>query len=215
MSPWRRRGNETAGFTLLEVLVATGLLATGLLVAFATLRSAAAVAERGERQAARNETMRATHALLRTALASAAPIAFQVDPATGQPVRFEGDPSRMRFVSDLPLRFGVGGPHLHDLRTVDAGAGLQIEFVPVQGGQVLADPVRRPELLADGLREVRFSYRGLTEDRVLGGWQDQWTGSGALPVQVRVQVQPLQGDTWPPLVVSLVRGDGQVVEAMR
>lgn len=210
MSVYARRRGEAAGFTLLEVLAATGLLAIGLLVVFATLRSAAAVAERGERQAARNETMRATHAFLRRALATAEPLAFDVDPGSGQPVRFEGDPARMRFVSDLPLRFGVGGPHLHELRAIDGGAGLQVEFAPVQGGQVLADPARHPELLADGLREVRFSYRGLTPERMPGAWQDQWAGSVALPVQVRIEVLPMQGDAWPPLLVSLARGDGQV-----
>ena len=46
---------RTAGFTLIEVLAATVLLAAGLALGFATLRAATATAERGEAMAARTE----------------------------------------------------------------------------------------------------------------------------------------------------------------
>ena len=47
------------GFTLIEVLLATALLVGGLALAFATVRSALAISQRGEQMAAHNERMRA------------------------------------------------------------------------------------------------------------------------------------------------------------
>ena len=46
---------RVGGFTLLEVLLATSLLAAGMALAFATLRVAAATTERGEALVERNE----------------------------------------------------------------------------------------------------------------------------------------------------------------
>jgi general secretion pathway protein J len=53
------------GFTLIEVLLATVLLAAGLALAFATLRSATAMVQRGESIAQRNERIRAVEGFLR------------------------------------------------------------------------------------------------------------------------------------------------------
>ena len=50
-----RRPRQARGFTLIEVLLATMLLATGLALAFATLRAATATAQRGEAIAERSE----------------------------------------------------------------------------------------------------------------------------------------------------------------
>lgn len=68
------------GFTLIEVLLATVLLATGLALAFATLRASTATVERGEALAQRSERMRAVEGFLRRRLASAQPIGFAIDP---------------------------------------------------------------------------------------------------------------------------------------
>jgi general secretion pathway protein J len=211
----RRRAG---GFTLLEVLVATALLAAGLLLAFATVRSAQAVASRGEQKVASNELMRGVLDVLRARLQAALPQGFErLDdgvPAT----RFDGQRQRLRFVADVPGYFGRGGPYLHDLEVVPVprgeGVQLQLGLVLVQGGeQVPESPPRAPEVIADGLREVSLRYRGLDPLRgQLGPWQDQWPWADHLrpPQLVEISVQPLQGPAWPPLVVAIpqVRAGG-------
>ena len=62
---------RAAGFTLVEVMLATVLLAGGLALAFASVRSAMAVSQRGEQIAAESERMRAVESLLRRQLAGA------------------------------------------------------------------------------------------------------------------------------------------------
>src|SRR5690606_39686803 len=104
------------GFTLVEILLATALLAAGLGLAFATLRAAGATAERGEALAQRNERMRAVLGFLRARIASARPVAFDIDADSGLARRFSGDEREIAFVADLPDYLGRGGPHLHRLQ---------------------------------------------------------------------------------------------------
>lgn len=203
------------GFTLIEVLVATALLAAGLALGFATLRAATATVERGEEMARQNERIRAVDGFLRRRLASAHPVAFHVDDNTGEALRFVGGPDRMRFVSDVPPYLGHGGPALHDIAATRDRDGLRLEvsFATVLGGQTFQDdPPRPPEPLADDLASVRFSYRGLDPQGALTGWLDRWPDPQQLPLQVRVEVEGEDEGPWPTLVVALVQGQGLLQE---
>ncbi len=200
------------GFTLLEVLLATALLAAGLALAFATLRSATAVAGRGEAMAREQERIRAVDGYLRTRLAAALPIALATDRTTGMASRFIGEPQRMRFVAALPGYLGRGGPHLHDLAVASTGRALELRlaFAMVQGGEVLED-TRLSERLAGDLRRVAFRYRGLDAEGTLGPWMDHWEATDLLPLQVAVHVESADGSPWPTLIVTLTRSDGGAV----
>ena len=197
------------GFTLIEVLLATMLLVMGLGLAFATLRSSTMVVQRGEIIAQRSERMRAVQSFLRRRIASAQMSAFATDPATQQQSRFIGEPQRMRFVSDLPDYLGRGGPYLHDLAVADEGARLLVSFNLVQSGQAIEESrPRPPEPLAEGLRGVRFRYRGMKPEGGLADWQQEWTASEVLPVQVAIDIESADGTRWPSLIVTLAQGSG-------
>jgi len=193
------------GFTLLEVLLATVLLAAGLALAFATLRAASATATRGEVIAQRNERMRAVEGFLRARLMASRPSPYGFDKDTGLPQRFLGEPQHMKFVADLPDYLGRGGPYLHEFAVERDGNALRltVALTMVLGGQPIAEqPPRPPEVLADKLRDVRFRYRGMDADGNLGGWQDRWPTPDALPLEVEIDLQDAQGRDWPPLVVA-------------
>jgi general secretion pathway protein J len=197
------------GFTLIEVLLATMLLATGLALAFATLRASTAMVGRGEVIAQRNERIRAVQHFMRIHLASALPVAFATDTTTLQQSNFIGEPQRMRFVADLPDYLGRGGPYLYDVGMDERSGKLQIAFAMVQAGNTVEERVTpQPELLADDLRSVRFRYRGLDDNNALGPWQTQWRSAGILPLQVAVEMQSEDGTHWPELVVTLARSEG-------
>lgn len=202
------------GFTLIEVLLATVLLAAGLALAFATLRSATAMTQRGEIKARQNEQMRAVEGFLRTHIAAALPVVFATDPSTLQQARFIGEPTRLRFVADLPAYLGRGGPHLYDVQRVDASQGsnrarMTVAFSMIQNAQALppADDLP-PEVLADGLQNVQFRYRGLDQNGALGEWQEQWLPGETLPLQVSIKITDAHGNAWPELVVWLRRSEG-------
>lgn len=193
------------GFTLIEVLLATMLLAAALTLAFATLRAAGATAQRGEAMAARNERIRAVSEFLRRRIGGAQGIVFDLDEASGASRRFGGEAQRMRFVADLPDYLGRGGPHLHELGVARSGTGsaLQVDFTMVMAGETIRERnARPPEPLADGLRSVEFAYRTLGKRGVPGPWLDAWEHPEALPLQVRVRIADAQG-AWPDMVVAL------------
>lgn len=193
------------GFTLIEVLLATVLLAAGLAVAFATLRAAMATAQRGEQLAQRSEHMRAVEGFLRRRIGGTRPVAFGVDDETGTVRRFEGDEHQLRFVADLPDYLGRGGPYLHELRIVEGPGGrrLEVAFTLVLGAGVFAEATPRPpEVLAD-VQDARFRYRGLDADNRIGEWLDRWESADRLPLQVEVTLRDAQGRGWPPMVIAL------------
>jgi general secretion pathway protein J len=194
------------GFTLIEVLLATVLLAAGLALAFASLRAASGTTQRGEELARRSERMRAVEGFLRRRIASARPLAFGSDADSGAQQRFLGDEESMRFVADLPDYLGRGGPYLHTLRIQDDGQGVRIDvdLAMVQGGMVVEERQQRPpETLVEDLAEVRFRYRTLAADNTLGEWQTRWEDPERMPLQVQVLLRDRDGRDWPPLLVAL------------
>lgn len=203
----RPRSRRQRGFTLVEVLLATVLLAAGLTLAFATILAATRTADRGERMAEHSERIRAVEGFLRNRLAGARPIAFGFDQSTAMPLRFIGEPDRMRFVADLPDYLGRGGPYLHDIAIEDDGDDrrrLTLDLSVVQANQVYAEREKRPpEVLVDDLGEVRFRYRSLDADGGLGPWRDRWEQTEQLPLLVEVSLHDADGAPWPPVVVRL------------
>ena len=200
------RRQAVAGFTLIEILLATVLLAAGLALAFATLSAATQTATRGEAMAQRSERQRAVEGFMRKRLTATRPVPFGFDQASALPQRFIGDPDRMRFVADLPDYLGRGGPYLHDLQLVDGDGGpeLRVGFALVMAGETFEEqPPREPELLAGDLASARFRYRTLGEDGRLGEWQERWETPAQLPLQVEVVLEDRAGRPWPPLVVAL------------
>jgi len=202
-----RSARYLRAFTLIEVLLATALLAAALALGFATLSAATATVNRGEVMAQHNERMRAVAGFLRTRIASARAIGFALDPENGGPIRFVGEPDRMRFVADLPDYLGRGGPYLHDIAVIGGGRNnvrLQVVFSMVQNAAEITEQApRKPEALADGLADVQFRYRALGADGALGAWQERWTQSDRLPLQVSVKVVPATGAAWPELIIAL------------
>lgn len=196
------------GFTLVEVLLATVLLAAGLALAFATLVAATRTATRGESMAERSERMRAVEGFLRTRLTGTRAIPFGFDRATALPQRFIGEPDRMRFVADLPDYLGRGGPYLHDFAIDDEGANgssrITLSLSMVQAGTTIEErEAARPETLVEGLDRARFRYRAFDADGKLGEWKERWETVEQLPLLVEVTMEDADGTVWPPLVVRL------------
>ncbi|KQH74548.1 type II secretion system protein J [Xylella fastidiosa subsp. sandyi] len=199
-----------AGFTLMEVLLATVLLASGLTLAFVTLHSASIVSRRSEALASRNERMRAVELFLRRRLMGALPLMMGENRERHMPLLFVGEPQRMRFVADVPDYLGRGGPYVHDISVVQSGAQhqLRIALTMLQSDETVKDGLLVPsELLADGLHEVHFSYRGWDQSRhQLGPWVATWPSSDQLPVSVAVQIKD-DIAPWPTLVVVLLQSN--------
>jgi general secretion pathway protein J len=192
------------GFTLIEILIATVLLAAGLTLAFATIGAATKTTQRGEGMAAHSERIRAVEGFLRRRLEAARPVPFNFDQGTGVAQRFVGERDRMRFVADLPDYLGRGGPYLHDFAIEEGGERLTLALSMVMAGKVVEEgEARPPEVLADNLKSVRFRYRTYAPEGGLGDWLEEWENADQLPLMVEVTLIDGNDEAWPPVVVAL------------
>jgi len=195
---------RAAGFTLIEVVVATSLLALGLAIAFGTLRSASRATARAEVAAQREERLRAAQGFLRTQLSAALPIPFEFDGDSGAATFLRAQPGKLEFVGTMPGYLARGGPYLQTLEFVRGAEGTQLRFqhqLLSSDGPMEAE--REPVVLLDGIEEGSFEVRTIDEQSRPGRWQEQWDVSAQLPPQVRVRIRFREPKrSWPDLVIA-------------
>lgn len=187
------------GFTLLEMLLATGLLALALVLAYGALRTAAAGARSGEALIEATDEVRLVQEFLRRQLSHAMPLVYETLEDSGQIKRFEGDDRRLRFVAPMPGYLSRGGPHVQWLELVDGRDGLELHFdhALLNGfdpQQPRAEDARDPVLLLERIAEARFEYRSFDDTGELDDWTDAWETPDALPLMVRLSLRFEGGD---------------------
>jgi general secretion pathway protein J len=193
-----------AGFSLVEVMLATALLAAGIVLAFATLGNATVATERAEAAAQRQERLRAVQGFLRGQVEGALPLPFEPLDATGDLIVFEADADTLRLVAAMPGYLSRGGPHLQTFRLVRGAGGTRLEFVH----QLLTPegplpPEREPEILLDGITQGRFEVRTLDEGGKPGAWTTRWDQPSQIPRLVRLQLDLADPRAqWPGLVAA-------------
>lgn len=200
------------GFSLVEVMLATALLTTGIALAFATFANAAKATERAEQMAQRNERLRAVQSFLRRQVEGALPLPFEYVESTGEVTVFECDGQTLRLVAAMPGYLSRGGPYLQSFELVRGESGLQLQFTH----QLLTpdgalDPEREPEVLLDGIAEATFEVRTLDGDGKPGAWLDDWRQPDQFPRLVRLKLRMRDPRAqWPELVVSPRLAQAQV-----
>jgi general secretion pathway protein J len=197
------------GFTLVELLIAIGLLALMSAVLFGALGFAGRSWDAGEAKAENSAGMRLAGDYLRTQLASQHP--QRMRKIVEFPLLFSGDREEVRFAAALPGRVGLGGMWY-----------FRLAVSPVSGKRETALVVDRmiPDLaaldmpnfndaersvLADDIKSLKLSYFGRdkgTSLDVAPTWRDRWDDTQLLPVLIRIEVTPRTGDPWPPIVVA-------------
>lgn len=195
---------RTTGFSLVEVMLATALLAAGLALAFTALRNATQATTAAGEGARRAERLRAVQAFMRRQLEGAMALPVEA-PAPGQDlVVFEASAERLRFVAPMPGYLSQGGPHVNTFELVRGAGGLRLEFRhellapegPVESG-------RPPEVLLEGLAEAAFDVRALGPDGLPQPWQSDWENTAEVPRLVRLRARFAEPRArWPDLVVA-------------
>lgn len=200
-----RRG--ALGFTLIEVLLATALLAFGLGLAIAALRSTTHSVRLSEEEASRTEMVRVVQQFLRRQFAATRPIVLSMNPDTFEITVFEGERERMLFVAPMPGYLSRGGTYAQTLALARAGNDDELQFsaqMVVAGTLIEEEQPRPPVTLLEGVQSLEFAYRGIDETGVLGSWEPQWSFPDRLPLQVRIQIRFTDRNTiWPPFVAAL------------
>lgn len=177
---------KARGFSLLEVLVAVGLMAVGLALAFGIVQGSVRAATSAERMATHGDRLRTVQGFLRRQLAAALP--QPIDPAAGfeeiRLLRLGAD--RVEFVGEMPGYLGRGGAYLQVFRLQPGPRGTALVFehrLMTAEGPLKAE--RAPEVLIEGLVDARFAARGFGPDGRPEDWGG-WERLGQLPSQVRL-----------------------------
>lgn len=202
------------GFSLIELLLATSLLAAGLAIAYATLRTAAGTASSAEAMIERTDRVRAVQSFLRRQFTGTLPLVLSRDERSGEVRVFEGEPDRVRFVAAMPGYLSRGGPYVQTLALVPDAGGYRLEFdhAMLLGEQVVeeAEP-RPPSVLLENIVEARFAYRGLDERGELAEWVERWETPAQLPLMIRLDLRLAdERMRWVPLEAALPLGFGRI-----
>jgi general secretion pathway protein J len=205
----------SAGFTLLEVLVAItllGLLSVGL---FGSVRVGGQGWRRTEQHRAATADVIALQDVLRRMIAAAKPDFASADPAD-RTVAFDGEAQSLAFTATLPDAIAPGQQGRLRLFLARAGAtqagatqagAMQTLMLAWRLDVPASDGGSLPEkyvVLLDHVRGLRFAYCESSHGGAAFGCSDSWSGRDTLPALVRLHVER-DSDApgpWPDLVAA-------------
>lgn len=202
------------GFTLLEMLVSTALLALLVTLAYGSLRVAVQASRSGEALIERTEELRTVQTFLRRQLSQVMMSVYNIHPQSGGEIRFEGSAEAVQFVAPMPGYLSNGGAHVQRFELVSGDNGLQLQFRfaqlngwdPEAGFPSDIEPV----VLIDGINTGRFEFRRLDAEGQLADWSEFWDEPWQLPLLVRLDLQFEADDPrrWPLFAVAALTGGG-------
>jgi general secretion pathway protein J len=191
----RIRWRSSAGFTLVEFLVALLLFSFLSMALFGSVRVGAATWTRATSHADESGHGLQAQDLLRYLIGNAYPHFVADNPHSGH-IDFVGSESSMSFLSTAPMALGKGGRSRVKLQVERHGelADLLIESRPeLVIAKDTEEKARKPVL--SGASAVTFSYFGTTQPSRPPAWQNDWSHRTELPRLVRIQVR-FQGHEW-------------------
>ena len=204
----RERNQRTAGFTLLEILVALTVMGFLLVTLSHGTRFGMRAWNTQTRAIDAQEELEAVDRTLRHLVA-------EIDTGTtADAIPLMGEASRLAFVSRLPMAAPgpqgtgrgdgqTGGHFAAIVLRVDASHRLEMLWRPYTRAVLFGPPpASRGDILLTGVERLEMSYW-----RREGGWSKSWSDR-ELPALIRFRLVFPSGDPrrWPDVVVTPMRG---------
>jgi general secretion pathway protein J len=202
-----RRQFRSAGFTLVELLLALTLMSMLLALAYGGLRAATRATDRGQTVLEDSSRIRMAHQFVHRQLNQAVPLAFAQEEDGTERTVFEGAAERIRFVAPMPGYLGFGGPQVQELAIVrgDEHFELVLSNALLQGFEEERLYDRPPIVLLEDIESAGFSFLGLDENGELAGWSSTWEEVGLLPESIALEIEFIDEVYihWPLLTASV------------
>jgi len=208
MKPKRRRlrvrWRSSAGFTLVELLIALLLFSLLSVALFGSIRAGTAAWSRATSRAEESDHDLHAQDLLRYLIENAYPL-YLPDNANSGHVDFAGSESSLSFLSVAPMALGNGGRSRVNLAVERHGdsVDLLLESKPELAiANDEAEKARKP--LLTGASAVVFSYFGKTPADRSAVWHDDWANRPELPRLIRIETHFQTNDErdWHDLIVT-------------
>lgn len=192
------------GFTLLELLIALGIVGALLAILLGALRVGLASWRQGDDRAEAHQHRRSLSEVLRHSVAAAFPYQQSGQEGGAPQIQFKGESERLSFVTFAPP-FPLAAPAPFTAVTFARQAGERPGLAIREKALPNFDPFEETEpiFLDSAVTAVEFRY--LPPD---GSWTDTWDGAEKreLPQAVQIRLTARLGgrtETLPPLTISI------------
>jgi general secretion pathway protein J len=199
---------QSAGFTLIEILIGLTLLSLIMLMLFSGLHGAGKSWSRGEDKINRTDELRLTSQFIRQRLSQVVPIVWINK--NERRLAFKGTPDALYFIAPLPAHRGGGGLYQLAIKLNREEAQQYLVLVyrlalPDQQNFDFSSPGNdESAVLAGRINRVEFAYFGNTAPDEEPQWQDRWDSTELLPQMVRIIFSPADLQTgWPEILVRI------------
>jgi len=196
---------QSAGFTLIEVLIAMTLLSLMVVLLFSSLSIGAKSWQQGETKIADVNEIAVVQQFFNHHLAHAVPQWNDFDPEKERVFSFQGKKDSLKFVSAFPASAERSGLQLFDLKFQEKNKQRFIEvtltpFFPLtEGEEFFEDTVE----LVTNVARFEMSFFGLNDETGEYGWQNQWLEKEQQPRLVKILLELEDGRFIPEMIVAL------------
>lgn len=179
--------SRAPGFTLIEMLLATSLVALIMLMAYQGLDASIKMADSGDQFIERSSRVRITHEFLRRQLSRMLPLMIRQE--QGRNISFEGERNRVRWVGSMPGYLGRGGPYVQELEIQPDV--LNYRFAILNGYEEGDLNEQEPVALVEGVAGGSFSFRTINTSGELTDWSSTWAKeeNAPIPLMVRLTIE--------------------------
>ncbi|MBT5967139.1 MAG: prepilin-type N-terminal cleavage/methylation domain-containing protein [Gammaproteobacteria bacterium] len=203
------RQAKQPGFTLLEVLLGMSIMSVMMLLLFASLRICVQNWNAGEKKIAEVSQAAIIQNFLQSKLHATVPL--DGDFLEEAQFSFQGSQDQIQFVAAMPASAGRLGLQLFKMNLQPSGRGeqgsyLQVEMQPFfPQGEGEEQGVEKPVIILRKIQSLQFAYFG--SDNAAknsdSSWQNDWLEKESLPKLVSIDIELVNGEVWPQLVVAL------------
>jgi general secretion pathway protein J len=196
------------GFTLIELLIALTLMALMSALLFGTLKVAGKSWDAGDARAEATASMRLASDFLRTEIEEQHP--QRMKHIVDFPLLFNGTPDTLEFAAPVPSRIQGGGIWFYRLHVAANGDRSELvldRMVPDVNAQALPQWSSGGDhsVLAEDIASVKLQYFGRDDGAdasVAPSWRDRWDSRQTLPLEIRIDVTPARGPSWPTIYAA-------------
>lgn len=211
----------SAGFTLIEVLIAMTLLSIMVVLLFSSLRICAQSWEQGERKMAEVNEVAVVYNFFQRHLSSARPLWNDFADGNGAPganrpetgaatenkdktFSFQGKKKSLQFVSIFPASAGRAGMQLFSIQPQQHAKEQLIKVTLTPFFPLTEDAEWRPEqeILLKHVSDFTLAYFG-ADDTGKSRWQDEWLEKSVHPQLVKISIDTTNGVFWPEMIIAL------------